>query len=151
MKKNILGERILTSSRFDAQKMLHIFETISTKDAFDSLPVSLGSLCIHMLAVMLRMERHPKLIMQRMSCLDSALALDGLGYAIENDLSEKINEAMRIPLETQTSSWSSFILGSSEPEMVKVEVASAALVSLLTIVKVSNCARKLSNFLSGQS
>lgn len=138
MEKNILGERILTSAGFDIEQILNLFSTVtlSSKELLGS-SISFGTLCIHMLACMLRMERHPKLIVQQMSCLDSALALDGLGYVIENELSDKIAKALRVPLESQSSSWSSFILGSSEPEMVKVEVASAALVTLLTIVKVN--------------
>ena len=138
MEKNILGERILTSARFDAEQILNLFSTVtlSSKKQDSDSPVSFGTLCIHMLACMLRMERHPKPLVQRLSCLESALALDGLGCVIENELSDKIAEALRQPLESQNSSWSSFILGSSEPEMLKVEVASAALVTLLTIVKV---------------
>lgn len=137
MEKNILGERILTSAGFDIEQILNLFSSVTllSKELLGS-SISFGTLCIHMLACMLRMERHPKLIVQQMSCLDSALALDGLGYVIENELSDKIAKALRVPLESQSSSLSSFILGSSEPEMVKVEVASAALVTLLTIVKV---------------
>jgi len=136
MEKNILGERILTSAGFDIEQILNLFSSVTllSKELLGS-SISFGTLCIHMLACMLRMERHPKLIVQQMSCLDSALALDGLGYVIENELSDKIAKALRVPLESQSSSLSSFILGSSEPEMVKVEVASAALVTLLTIVK----------------
>ena len=138
MEKNILGERILTSARFDVEEILNLFSTVtvSSKEHDVDSPISFSTLCIHMLACMLRIERHPKLIVQRMSCLESALALDGLGYVIENELSDKIAKALQSPLESQSSSWSSFILGSSEPEMLKVEVASAALVTLLTIVKV---------------
>lgn len=135
LESNPLSVRLLSSSI--SNSLSSVFETVSQDDLGERLLVSF--------VLLLSIRSAPNPAVQCMSCLDSALALDGIGAIIHEDLRSHIQTCLRaIDEVTQEESakpggWLSYMSSMFVQEQPKysVSTADASLLTLLITLKMN--------------